>query len=203
MYTKVHLLVSFAVGVVVGVAALWTWDRLQGVAVNEDPLDYVTIASRTDPIAGDADAMVRRLDRVSEAEWRLRQLYVGVPRGGKSLPAHAAALGERVNYPQEGRWRLAAVLTNVLDERSVAEHGRFVAVWFRGSNDAHEWLLEDPSVFPDEAVDEARRTWWSGELVVYYSPEGAAADRTGAVDEWAEQITVCATHANPCELPAG
>ena len=201
MHTKVQLLLSFVVGIVVGVAGLWVWDRVQDVALNEDPLDYVTVASRTDPITGDPDAIVRRLDRDSDARWRLRQLYIGEPEGSQSLPQHADRLGELVNLPQGENWRLAATFTNLLDRQSVADHGRLVVVWFQGSNNARDWLLDDPGVFPDDAVEEARKTWWAGEFVVYYSPEGAATDHSDAIDRWAREITVCPTHANPCERP--
>lgn len=199
MYTKVHLLVSFLVGIAVAVAGLWVWERVHDIAVNDDPLDYVTIAHRRDPVTADPDALVRRLERGSEASWRLRQLYVGVPRGPESLPQSAERLGELVDLPQGDHWRLAATFTNVLDAESVAANGRLLVLWFQGSNNAHDRLLEDPPVFPDQAVEDARRTWWAGELVVYYSPEGAATDHTGAVDRWAREITVCPTHANPCD----
>lgn len=201
VYTKVHLLVSFLVGVAVAVAGLWVWDRVQDVSLNDDPLDYVTIAHKRDPVTGDPDAMLRRLDRVSEASWQPRQLYVGVPRGRESLPQHVERLGELVELPQGEQWRLAATFTNLLDGRSASAHGRLVVVWFQGSNNAQDRLLEDPTVFPDQAVEDARRTWWAGEFVVYYSPEGAATDHTEAIDRWAREITVCPTHANPCETP--
>lgn len=200
MHPKVQLLVSFVVGIAVGVAGLWAWERVQDIALNDDPLDYATIASKRDPITGDPDAMLRRLDRTSDARWGLRQLYVGVPEGRRSLPGHEERLGELVNLPSDESWRLAATFTNLLDPGSVADHGRLAVVWFQGSNNAHDWLLDDPGIFPDEAVEGARATWWAGEFVVYYSPEGAATDHTAAIDQWAREITVCATHDNPCDV---
>lgn len=201
MYGRVHIAVSFAIGLVVGVVGLMAWQRVQDVRLNEDPLDYVTIASRTDPIAGDPDAMLRRLDQVSDTGWRLRQLFIGIPQGERSLPEASTALGERLNYPEGEEWRLAAVLTDLLDDATVAEHGRLVVIWFQGSNNAHDWLLDDPRIFPDAEVEQARRTWWAGEFVVYYSPHGARTDHGAAIGRWADEVTRCATHANPC--PAG
>lgn len=199
MYTKVHLLVSFLVGIAVAVTGLWAWGRVHDISLNDDPLDYVTIAHKRDPVTGDPDAMVRRLDRGSGASWRLRQLYVGVPRGPESLPRNDERLGELVDLPRGDQWRLAATFTNLLDEKSVAANGRLVVLWFQGSNDARDRLLEDPPVFPDQAAEDARKTWWAGEFVAYYSPEGAATDHAEAIDQWAREITVCPTHANPCD----
>lgn len=201
MHTKVQVLVSFVVGVAVGVAGLWSWGQVQDIALRESPLDYVTVVSETEPITGDPDAMERRLRRESDADWGLRQLFIGIPGGPESLPQHAARLRERVNLPEGDRWRLSAALTNLLEGRPVARYGRLVVVWFQGSNNAEDWLLDDPAIFPDAAVEDARETWWAGTFVVYYSPEGAATDHTAAIDQWVRAIRVCPTHANPCDVP--
>jgi len=40
--------------------------------------------------------------------------------------------------------------------------------------------------------------WFQGSK---YARDWRATDHSDAIDQWAREITVCPTHANPCDLP--
>ncbi len=169
------------VGVVAAVA-LWWLGRDGGG-------EYWTDIDRRQPITADQDAMVERLDRHPEP-WQA----TSVP-GAK---AGEAAWSEDVAIDLEGSSRGRAVISNLSDPGSVARNGRLLILGPGYRPFVERMLLDDPTIFTDDAAEEERQTYRLGGWLAYYSPAGAANDRGEEVEAYLEEVARCPYDADPC-----
>jgi hypothetical protein len=188
--------VSFFVGVAVGVTGCVIWSKVGDFEVGKDPLAYVDTIDDTFPIDGDPAAMLSRLDRDSAQRWLAAEIAVR-STDGKPLK-ELQALRRVVLVPEGTQWPLQAVLTNALDPSSTRRLGTLYVVWFRDSYLAASWLRLDQPIFTDPAVEQARKTYWAGQLVIYYSPPAGGADRSDVVRQWATEVVDCPRTVGPC-----
>lgn len=141
------------------------------------------------PITADQEAMVERLDSHPEP-WQATSV--------------TGAKAEKVDWSDEVAIDLVdssrgrAVISNMSDPASVEKNGRLLILGPGYRPLVERILLDDPTVFADEEVEESRQTYRLGGWLAYYSSAGSIHDRSEDVEAYLDEVARCPYDADPC-----
>ena len=178
-----------------------------GIPKGEGPYDYATMVSKSQHDDITPVAVIERLEKNTNRVWNNRLFQDRSPiYGGVSLRKNKtarASLSERVMIPSLVSADVQGLISNVLDDESVANNGAFYLVWFNLRTQAEALLRDDPKVFLNSDVEARRRTYLAGTLVIYYSPPPSGGVSDADMKRFVTEVAVCPTTARRCEIPAG
>lgn len=195
-----RLAAAFALGLAVGIVGTVLWGRASDfLHRDQDPMAYVSeliteLTGRADPQVTSA-----RLADHTGADWHLRyfmdneKFYDVEP-----LTKNLAALRNKVVIPDVSMNHVAAVYTNVLNEKSVAANGSLFMMKLDMFSQVDDYLSMHPRAFVDERTNDDADVYWVGDWMVYYSSAGAATDQTNGLREFLKDWSWCAGELGTC-----
>lgn len=198
---KLAVVLGVAGLVAVIVIALLLFQFLRVGWQGRSALEDATTFSTSQPTQINAEAIEYRLDRVSGFSWGLTSWGENFGRGkvDGTLDEGLDRLADRLTLP--GDAEITTIYTNLTDARSVRRHGHLLMVRFARNTPARDFLMTEPTVFDDPAVEELRDTYWSGTTLIFYSPTGAEEDRTYQLRRFLPEFAACPKNTKPC-VPA-
>lgn len=161
-------------------------------------LDDVSQFSNSDPTQINAKTLEYRLDQASGFDWGLSTWGLGFGRGPMdgSLEDGLDQISPEARLPVDAE--VTSIYTNLANPQSVRENGRLLIVRFARNSPAREFLMAEPTVFVNPAVEELRDTYWSGAAVIFYSPTGAEEDRTYQIRKFLPEFAACPKNTKVC-----
>lgn len=195
---------TFLAGLAIGVGGVLGYQavegRLKGFLV-DDPLAYVTVVEDREPAAIVPGEVLRRLDNHTRAKWRATWYTDNTVYDTPRLEDAKRELKKRVVFPPVQEYAYTSLISNLDDPASVKANGALHVLWFHDFTTTYAWLLGNPRIFTDAALEGERRTYWMGKFAVYYSPAGAERDHSAAIEPWLKEVVQCPMDSNPCQLP--
>lgn len=192
-YTK-----GVAVGVIVGVLGTlgvqFGLRQVERIHLGSDPLSYVTVVDRAQPVIGDDRAIQTRLERDTHATWKLQTFAATTATHPGTLAANRARIEQHLTLPPAADYPLERVITNAFGPRSA--HGTIYVLWFVHAYQAGTWLRTSPHVLQGLPADAKPLTMWAGDMVVYYVP--GSTDDSAVLKTWLRDVSQCATGTGVC-----
>lgn len=150
---------------------------------------YWSVVDANQPVTVDTEALVTRLEDTG-GSWR--------------AALHSGEEVEDVDWSQEASLDVAArsrgrhVISNLGHAASMERNGRLLILGPAYRPAVDRLLEDDPTVFADPQVEEDRQTYRLGGWIAYYSPAGAAQDRSQDVEGYLGEVARCPYDADPC-----
>lgn len=193
-----------ALGLVVAIVAVLALSSFLKIGLgSRSPLEKVTRFSSSIPVQVSADVLEYRLDQASGFEWGLTSWGRTFGKGQMdgTLEEGLDRFADDITLPADAR--ITTVYTNLADQTSVSQNGRLVIVRLELPSVASDFLMTEPTVFSDSAVEALRDSYWSGAVIAFYSPAGAGEDRTYQVRKFLPEFATCPKNTKPCEPSPG